>query len=39
MVWGVLAFTLLRVLTGRAKEVSGAMYLMSALFLVWLIFG
>ncbi len=37
IVWGVLAYTALRLLSGRAKEVSLTMYLMSALFIVHLI--
>lgn len=37
MVWGVLAYTVLRVLSGKAKEVSVTMYLMSALFIAWLV--
>lgn len=37
IVWGILAYTALRLLSGRAKDVSLTMYLLSALFVVWLI--
>jgi len=36
IVWGILAHTFLRVLSGKAKDVSLTMYLLSALFVVWL---
>ncbi|NLY53279.1 MAG: NCS2 family permease [Firmicutes bacterium] len=39
IVWGILAYTGLRLLSGRHKEVSGMMYILSALFIVWLIWG
>ena len=37
MVWGVISYTLLRLFSGRHKEVSLTMYLLSALFVVWLV--
>lgn len=37
IVWGVLAYTVLRLFSGRARDVSLTMYLMSALFIVWLV--
>lgn len=37
MVWGVLSYTVLRLFSGRHKEVSLTMYLLSALFVVWLV--
>lgn len=39
IVWGVLAYTALRMFSGRHKEVSVTMYLMSLLFVVWLIWS
>ncbi len=39
IVWGILAYTVLRVLCGKAKEVSLTMYVLSLLFVVWLIWG
>lgn len=37
IVWGMLAYTVLRLFSGRHKEVSLTMYVMSALFIVWLV--
>lgn len=37
IVWGVLAYTVLRVLAGKVKDVSVTMYLLSLLFIVWLV--
>ena len=39
IVWGMIAYTVLRVLSGRAKDVSLTMYLLSALFIAWLIWS
>lgn len=39
IVWGMLAYTGLRVFSGRHKEVSLTMYVLSALFIVYLIWG
>lgn len=39
IVWGILSYTALRLFSGRHKEVSPTMYLLSALFIAWLIWG
>ncbi|NLW17241.1 MAG: NCS2 family permease, partial [Firmicutes bacterium] len=39
IVWGMLAYTGLRLFTGRHKEVSLTMYILSALFIAWLIWS
>jgi AGZA family xanthine/uracil permease-like MFS transporter len=39
IVWGILAYTGLRLFSGRHKEVSLTMYILSALFIVYLIWG
>ncbi|MDI6600676.1 MAG: NCS2 family permease [Thermoanaerobacteraceae bacterium] len=38
IVFGVVSYTLLKVFTGKAKEVSGTMYVLAAVFIVYLIF-
>lgn len=39
IVWGILAYTGLRLFSGRHKEISLTMYILSALFIVYLIWG
>lgn len=39
IVWGMLAYTALRLFSGRHKEVSLTMYLTSALFIIWLVWS
>ncbi|HOE57261.1 MAG TPA: NCS2 family permease, partial [Bacillota bacterium] len=34
IVFGMLAYTLIKVLTGRAKEVSVTMYILSVIFII-----